>query len=139
RLPLLGACLPLPAPLGGDTGCQPSGTNPSCAPGADLAPAMGGNVEVLKGHEPLLSSEDTITADSQGRLALGFIGVDSQGNSYMGVAQSTGDGKRWPDKGRMPASSPTQSDPVLVTTKLPDVSATHARMHYLSVVYTIHT
>ena len=33
-VPLLGACLPLPAPLGGDIGCVPSGTNPTCGPGA---------------------------------------------------------------------------------------------------------
>jgi hypothetical protein len=134
-LPILGACVPLPGPLGplgGDTGCVPSGTNPACNPGADLPPSDGANVKVLP-TDLTLASEDTLMRDSQGRLALGFIGVTPQGNSYMGVAQSTDDGAHWTDKGQMPAATPTQSDPVIVNSKW----STGERMHYVWVGYTI--
>jgi hypothetical protein len=143
-IPLLGQCIPLPgplAPLGGDLSCQPQGTNPGCATPSIPSAGMGANVAVTQNlsPRPLLASEDSITRDSQGRMALGYIGVDSQGKSYMGVAQSLDDGAHWLDKGRMAATTGVQSDPVLVTSKWSDASGAHERMHYVWVGYTLTT
>ncbi|MCA1827452.1 MAG: hypothetical protein LC689_11020 [Myxococcales bacterium] len=141
-LPILGQCIALPgplAPLSGDIGCVPSGVNPSCAVPGLPSSAFGANVGVTQGvnPKPLLATEDSIVIDSQGRMAIGYIGVDGSGNSYMGVSQSTDNGVTWQDKGKMSATTSVQSDPVLVLSRWTDGSGAHERMHYVWVGYTI--
>lgn len=141
-VPLLGQCLPLPgplAPLSGDVACIPSGINPQCNASGVPTAAFGANVAVTSGlnPKPQLASEDTIARDSQGRMAIGYIGVDGSGNSYMGVSQSTDNGKTWVDKGKMAANTPEQSDPVIVISKWTDSAGTHERMHYVWVGYSL--
>jgi len=141
-LPLLGQCIALPgvlAPLAGDVACMPSGINPECGAASVPAPAFGANVAVTGGlsPKPQLASEDTIARDGQGRMAIGYIGVDASGNSYMGVSQSIDDGKTWVDKGRMAANTQEQSDPVIVVSKWTDPAGTHERMHYVWVGYSL--
>jgi len=137
--PVLGICIPIPG-IGGDFNCVPSGTNPNCQAAPDVAPTMGPNVDVVTTH-PMLATEDSITRNSAGQMAIGYIGVDSSGNSYMGVARSTDEGAHWstPASGlKMKANTPVQSDPVLVTSKWNDGTA-RERMHYVWVGYTIDT
>jgi hypothetical protein len=141
-MPALGQCLALPgplAPLSGDVTCIPSGANPDCSIANLPSTSLGANVSVTANFnpKPLLATEDTIARDSAGRMALGFIGVDSNGNSYMGVTQSTDNGATWHDKGKMAATTPTQSDPVIVVSRWTDSAGTHERMHYVWVGYTL--
>ena len=138
-LPFIGQCLPLPAPISGDPGCVPTGANPACASPSIPAAALGANVSVTAGlsPKPLLASEDSIVVDGQGRMALGYIGVDSSGASYMGVSQSLDNGVTWVNRGKMKATTGVQSDPVLVNSKWTDSAGTHERMHYVWVGYTL--
>ena len=141
-LPILGQCLALPgplAPLSGDVGCVPTGTNPACAAAAVPSPSLGGNVAVTQAFspKPRLATEDSIAIDSQGRMAIGYLGVDGSGNSSMGVAQSRDNGVTWQDRGKMAATTKVQSDPVLVVSKWTDGAGAHERMHYVWVGYTI--
>ena len=145
-VPLLGQCVPLPgplAPLSGDVSCVPTGTNPSCTAPNIPAPALGANKAVTQtfSPKPLLATEDSIARDSKGNLAIGFIGVDGSGNSYMGVAQSVSDGASWLDKGKMRTANAgsVQSDPVLTVSKWTDPAGTHERMHYVWVSYKLTT
>ena len=139
--PLLGQCLPLPGVLGGDTSCMPSGTNSACtAPSPEATNVWGANIPVTQASSSLLlASEDSITTDSKDNMALGYIGVDAAGSSFMGVFQSLNGGNSWSDKKKMMATTPVQSDPVLVTSKWTDTSGPHERMHYVWVGYTIVT
>lgn len=143
-VPLLGACISLPSPLtplSGDLTCVPSGTNPSCAAASVPSPGFGANVSVTAGlsPKPMMATEDSVTRDSQGRMALGFIGVDSSGNSYMGFCSSADDGATWTNCGKQKTSvsGSVQSDPVLVTSKWTDGSGAHERMHYVWVSYVL--
>jgi hypothetical protein len=141
-LPVLGMCIALPgplAPLSGDVGCIPTGTNPNCAAANIPAPSLGANVGITQNlnPKPLLATEDSIAIDSHGRMAIGYIGVDGSGNSYMGVSQSTDNGATWKDKGKMAANTSVQSDPVIVVSRWTDGAGTHERMHYVWVGYTL--
>ena len=136
-LPLLGACLPLPAPLGGDTGCVPSSPNATCAPGADLPASLGANVKVLA-TDPVVGTEDSIAVDGAGRMAIGYIGIDVSDNSYVGVSWSA-TGASWTagdNGGKMAAKTSQQADPVLATSKWTDGAGAHERMHYAWYGYT---
>jgi hypothetical protein len=135
-LPLLGACLPLPNPLGGDIGCVPSGANPNCPAGADLAPALGNNVTVVSGS-PKLATDDSLALDSTGRRAIGYVAVDSNNNTYVAAAYSA-DGTTWSpadNGGKFPASTPTQLSPSLTVSKW----SGGERMHATWVGYTLDT
>jgi hypothetical protein len=138
-VPYLGQCLPLPGVLGGDKGCKPTQTGQGCGTPTIPGTSDGANVAVTQNlsPKPQLATEDSLTRDSQGRLAIGYLGVDGNG-SYVGVSQSADDGQTWVKNGRMSSTTPAQTDPVLVTSKWNDGTA-HERMHYAWVGFTPQT
>lgn len=138
-VPYLGQCLPLPGVLGGDIGCKPSQTNQGCSTPTIPGTVDGANVAVTQNlsPKPQLATEDSLARDSQGRMAIGYIGLDGNG-SYVGVSQSTDDGQTWLNKGRMASATGAQTDPVLVTSKWNDGTA-HERLHYAWIGYTAQT
>ena len=140
-LPLIGLCLPgIPKPLGGDNGCVPTVTNTSCSPGSIPGnTSFGTNTAITQGisPQPALAAQDSIAVDSQGRMVIAFAQVDGNGVSTIGVSQSADSGAHWAFKGKLTATTPVQSDPVVTVSKWTDAGGTHERFHLAWLGYTL--